>query len=112
MIELFLLLVVLHALCDYPLQGDFLAKAKNRLAPIPGVPWWQALSAHAAIHGGAVALATGHYWIGLLEFAAHWLIDDAKCKGRISFNTDQFLHLACKVAWVALALLASGVRRG
>ena len=32
-------LMVGHALADYPLQGDFLAKAKNRTAPIPGVPW-------------------------------------------------------------------------
>jgi hypothetical protein len=44
-----------HALADYPLQGDFLSKAKNRAAPIPGVPYWQALGAHVAIHGAFVA---------------------------------------------------------
>ena len=32
--------------------GDFLARAKNRTAPIPGFPWWQALTAHAAMHSG------------------------------------------------------------
>ncbi len=96
-------LIAAHALCDYPLQGDFLAKAKNRTAPIPGVPWWQALGAHAAIHGGAVGLITGVWWLGLLEAAAHCLIDDAKCRGRLTFNQDQTLHIVCKVVWVATA---------
>jgi hypothetical protein len=95
-------LIAAHALCDYPLQGDFLAKAKNRSTPIPCVPWWQALGAHAAIHGGAVGLITGVWWLGLLEFAAHFLIDDLKCRGRLSFNGDQAAHLICKVVWVAV----------
>ena len=97
-------LIAAHALCDYPLQGDFLAKAKNRHAPIPGVPWWQALGAHAAIHGGAVVLITGIWWLGLLEAASHFLIDDLKCSGRLSFNGDQAAHVLCKVLWVAVAL--------
>lgn len=104
-----LALIAAHALCDYPLQGDFLAKAKNRLAPIPGVPWWQALGAHAAIHGGAVGLITGVWWLGLAEFAAHFVIDDLKCAGRLgtgatAFNADQIAHLVCKAAWVAVAV--------
>ena len=52
------LLLAAHALCDYPLQGDFLAKAKNPAQPIPGVPWWCAMAAHCAIHAGAVLLVT------------------------------------------------------
>jgi hypothetical protein len=56
---LLIALLTAHALADYPLQGDFLSKAKNRMAPIPGVPWRQALGAHAFIHAGAVALITG-----------------------------------------------------
>ena len=32
-------LLAAHALADYPLQGDFLSKAKNRFAPLIGVPW-------------------------------------------------------------------------
>jgi hypothetical protein len=97
------LLVVGHALCDYPLQGDFLARAKNRVEPIAGVPFWQALSAHSVIHGGAVALVTGMPILGIAEAVAHWLIDDAKCRGRIGFNADQLAHVACKAAWVAIA---------
>lgn len=100
---LFLLLAG-HALADYPLQGDFLAKAKNRAAPIPGVPFWQALGAHALIHGGVVALVTGVWWLGVLEFAAHALIDDAKCTSKIGFNGDQILHVLCKLAWFWIAV--------
>ncbi|MET3929564.1 hypothetical protein ABIE51_001451 [Lysobacter sp. OAE881] len=96
-------LLVGHALADYPLQGDFLAKAKNRSAPIPGIPWWQALGAHAMIHGGFVALITGSVWLGLAEVVCHFLIDDFKCLGRIEFNTDQGLHVACKALWAILA---------
>jgi hypothetical protein len=91
-------------LADYPLQGDFLAKAKNRTMPIPGVPFYQALGAHALIHGGAVSVITGIWWLGLLEAAYHAMIDDAKCTGKIGFNTDQALHVACKIIWTLVAL--------
>jgi hypothetical protein len=99
--ETFALLLAGHAVADYPLQGDFLAKAKNRANPIPGVPWYHGLLPHAAIHGGMVGLITGSMTLGMAEFVAHCFIDDAKCMGRISYNTDQALHVACKVAWVA-----------
>ncbi len=98
--ELLFALLVWHALADYPLQGDFLAKAKNRMTPLPGVPWWQALGAHSLIHAGGVAVLAGSLWLGAAEFAFHFLIDNAKCSGKIGFNTDQAMHVACKVAWV------------
>ena len=97
-----LLLIALiggHFVADYPLQGDFLSKAKNRTAPIPGVPWWQALGAHAAIHGMFVALITGIWWLFFAEAVIHWFTDDAKCRGKLSFNQDQAIHLACKAVW-------------
>lgn len=99
-IELFATLVVGHTIADYPLQGDFLSKAKNRAMPIPGVPWWQALGAHAVMHGGMVWALTGSLFLGLLETILHGLIDDAKCAGRITFNQDQGLHIICKALWV------------
>ena len=99
----FLAMVAAHALADYPLQGDFLSKAKNRAAPIPGVPWYQALGAHAIIHGGAVALITGKPALGIAETVVHAITDDLKCNGRLSFNQDQAIHLACKVLWAFLA---------
>lgn len=98
-----LALIAAHALADYPLQGDFLAKAKNRNAPIPGVPFWQALGAHAIIHGAAVALITKSTKMGLAEAAIHAVTDDLKCRGKISFNQDQAIHAACKVGWFLLS---------
>jgi len=98
-------LIGAHFVCDYPMQGDFLAKAKNRTAPIPGVPYWQALGAHSAIHGAAVALITGVWWLFIFEAVLHWKTDDAKCVGRLSFNQDQAIHMVCKVVWFWLAYL-------
>jgi len=103
------LLVGGHALADYPLQGDFLAKAKNRAAPIPGVPWWQALGAHAAIHGAFVAVITGLWWLAPCEAAIHWLTDDAKCRGKLTYNQDQAIHIGCKALWLVVALAVTHV---
>lgn len=105
MFDMFLLLLVGHFLADYPLQGDFLAKGKNRTAPIPGVPFWQPMTAHAAIHGGLVGVITGSTTLGIAEFLLHWLIDDWKCRGEIDYNTDQFLHICCKLCWVLLMVI-------
>lgn len=112
-LQLFALLLIGHALADYPLQGDFLARAKNRFAAIPGVPWVWALGSHAAIHAGFVWVITGTWWLGLLEFVAHAAIDDWKCavsarvEGRrmqaAAFHMDQIAHVACKLAWAVLA---------
>jgi hypothetical protein len=100
----FFALLIGHALADYPLQGDFLARAKNASNPVPGVPWYQALGAHALIHGGAVWLVTGVWWLGAMEVVVHALIDHAKCTGRITFNIDQGLHVVCKGAYVLILL--------
>lgn len=102
MLEIFALLIFAHFLADYPLQGDFLARGKNRMAPIPGIPFYHPLTAHAVIHGGFVGVITGNLGLGLAEAVIHWIIDDSKCRGRISFGTDQALHLGCKILWVLL----------
>jgi hypothetical protein len=99
-------LLVGHAVCDYPLQGDFLARGKNHKAPLPGVPWYQCLAAHALIQGGAVALTTGSVALGVAEAAAHGVIDFGKCSGWYGFNTDQVLHIFCKLAWTGAMVLA------
>lgn len=103
MLELVFMLLGGHALADYPLQGDFLAKAKNRRAPLPGVPWYWAMGSHALIHGLFVAVLTGSVKLGMAEVVLHVIIDDLKCTGRIGFNTDQLLHIGCKLLWAAIA---------
>lgn len=117
-------LLVGHALADYPLQGDFAAKAKNHRDGVPGVPWTQALAAHSLIQGGFVAALTGSVTLGLAETVAHAAIDYAKSAGwfgspgltmnfydanfvsRRAFHIDQALHVLCKVAWAAIVVLA------
>ena len=101
------LLLFAHALADYPLQGDFLSRAKNRTHPIPGVPWYQAMAAHAFTHAGFVLIITGSLVLAALEFCCHALIDDAKCAQRIGFNADQILHVTCKLSW-CMALVIFG----
>ena len=100
--NLLLYLFAAHALCDYPLQGDFLARGKNHKQPLPGVPWYQCLFAHALIHGGAVALITGSATLGMCEFTVHMVTDWLKCDGKLTFNQDQAIHYACKIAWWAI----------
>lgn len=97
---LFFALVIMHCLCDYPLQADFLAKAKNQRAPIVGIDWPIALMAHAAIHAGGVWTLTGSPLLALVEWVAHIAIDWMKCEGVTTFREDQLAHVACKALWV------------
>jgi hypothetical protein len=97
-------LIGAHCFFDFAGQGDFMSKAKSRSSPIPGVPWAPVLAAHAAIHGAAVAVITGVWWLFLAEAAMHFMTDDAKCSGKIDFNRDQLIHIGCKVVWWGIAL--------
>lgn len=102
---LLLMLCAGHALCDYPLQGDFLARGKNPNAPIPGIPWRQCLFAHALIHAGMVTLITGSVVLGILEFCIHAATDREKCEGKLTFNQDQAIHYGCKLLWAVVAVV-------
>lgn len=106
-ITLFFLLICGHALADYPLQGDFLAKGKNHKAPIDGVPFYHCLAAHSLIHGGFVYLVTGSLFLGLLETICHAFIDFGKCDKLYGLNTDQALHVLCKGVWILLIILGA-----
>lgn len=105
-------LIIGHAVADYALQSDWMAKAKNRhhkTTPPPGAKyqacWYWVLSAHALIHGGAVYVVTGSAYLALLETLIHWCIDFAKCENCISINTDQALHIATKIVIAYLFFL-------
>lgn len=97
MIEIAALLIAAHFVSDYPLQGDFLAKAKFD-GPLRV---WH-LFGHSAIHGGAVLLVTGSVTLALLETIAHMVIDEAKVRGWTTFAQDQALHMVCKALWLVL----------
>lgn len=93
---LLLMLLAAHWVADYPLQGDFLAKAKQQ-GPMRAYH----LIAHAGIHGGAVALVTGSLVFGLVEWMLHTMIDEFKVRGVTSFQQDQAFHIVCKLAYFA-----------
>ena len=96
-------LLASHFVCDYPLQSDFIAVGKSPLkSPHNGVPWYWIMTGHCFTHGLGVALATGNVWLGIAETVVHFVIDVAKCLGYTSINTDQYLHILCKLAWWAL----------
>ena len=100
-------LVFFHFLADYPLQGDFLSKAKNHITPIPHVPWKHALFAHAFIHAGMVYLATGYVYLFFAELIAHSIIDYRKNAGEITFAGDQYAHFICKAVWALVVVIIS-----
>lgn len=103
-ITMFLILAGFHFLCDYPLQGDFLAMGKSSFdKPHFGIPWWHCNFAHAAIHGLAVGLVTKSVTLGLCELACHFAIDYGKSKKWFDINSDQILHLVCKALWAFVA---------
>lgn len=93
----FILLLTSHWLADYPLQGDFLAKAKQE-----GPLRIYHLIAHSGIHGGFVMLVTGSWILGLTEWIAHTIIDELKVKGKTNFALDQALHILCKAVYVII----------
>jgi len=99
-------LIVGHILCDFPLQGDFVSKWKNRHVVLEGKQteiWWLILTYHAIIHGYMVFLITTNPYFGCAECIIHWLTDFTKCEGKLTFNQDQFIHLACKLLWFLLS---------
>lgn len=91
------LLLAAHWVADYPLQGEFLANAKQK-----GPLRFYHLVAHSGIHGAFVMIITGSWILGLTEWIAHTIIDELKVKGKTSFALDQTLHIVCKVFYVAI----------
>ncbi len=107
-------LFVGHAVADFALQSDSMAKGKNRNSSIdlskipPGqklqTVWFYWLTAHAMIHAGAVALATGYVILGIGELILHWIIDWCKCENITTIHIDQILHILCKLLWVYILI--------
>lgn len=107
--KMLFLLLAGHGLVDYTFQTDYVALGKNRHAIPPGydrklhgplqVVWPYVLTAHALEHGLAVMLITGSLGLALAETAAHWVIDFGKCEKWYGIHLDQWLHIACKIAW-------------
>ena len=102
-------LLVGHALGDFVLQSDAMAKGKNRhrneqpagaFSYYPRWGYW--LGAHALVHGGIVSLVTGSVALGMAETLAHALIDFGKNENWYGIDVDQVLHVLCKFAWLGV----------
>jgi hypothetical protein len=102
MIELIFLLIAGHFVADYVFQTDAIATGKNKTLEYAkfGVPWYYWMFTHSITHGLAVFLVTKSIYLGIAETFAHFLIDFAKCEGKINLHVDQFLHVLCKVGWI------------
>ncbi len=98
---LFFAFAIAHALADFPLQGDYLAREKERNPTKNPRDWIIALTAHSLIHGGGVWLVSGSALLGFAEVCLHWLIDLGKGEKKFDIVTDQLLHLGCKAGYVA-----------
>ena len=109
-LQILFALIIAHVLFDYPLQGDFLAKHKNRHYKGEGettpLLWAHCLTAHSLMHAGAVWAITGSFVIGLVELVLHWIIDFVKCEGITNIHTDQLLHILCRVGYVIAIVLS------
>jgi hypothetical protein len=99
---IFAAFVVMHALADFPLQGDYIARQKNRRSADSFSVWVIALSAHCVIHAGGVWIISGSIVYALAELILHGLIDVGKGEGKFGLVTDQLLHLGCKVVYAPL----------
>lgn len=108
--KLFFAFAIGHALGDFPLQGPFISRHKNRHvdpptsddSELPRSLWVYLLSAHSLVHAGFVWVITGSFALGIIEFLLHWIIDFAKSEKWTNFHADQFLHILSKVVYVVL----------
>jgi hypothetical protein len=107
--QILFLLMAGHALADFSLQTEFMAIGKNRNTELGKDHWFYCLTGHAFIQGGIVLLLTGSLGLGITETILHWIIDFLKCENRISFRTDQFLHIFCKITWWACFVIRTSI---
>lgn len=99
-LALFAAFVVVHALADFPLQGEYLARHKSRKGADSRSDWLVALSAHCVIHAGGVWLVSGSLSLAAVELTLHGLTDLGKGEEKYGLVPDQLLHLACKLGYV------------
>lgn len=100
--ELVFMLVAVHCLCDYSLQNDFIAHAKNNNTALGKLYWKWVLPGHGLIHGLGVYIVTGSIVFGIIETILHTLVDHWKNQNYITFNTDQTIHIVIKLWYVAV----------
>lgn len=100
-IDIFILLLFAHFVCDFALQNDRMAIEKVQGKDITlNWRWW--LFAHCSTHALSVSLIASSTLLGIFELIMHWIIDFYKGKKYYSLFVDQFLHVICKLIWCFL----------
>ncbi len=100
-LEIFILLIMGHFVCDFTLQNERMAIEKVKGKDITlNWKWW--LISHSCTHGLAVTLITSNVFLGLMEIILHWIIDWLKGKNYYSLTIDQILHITCKLTWTII----------
>ena len=121
LLVLFSTLIAVHGICDFPLQGQYMAEHKSPRDPYPPNEdkrvWWVIMGLHSTIHGLGVflvlewyaifhdnhSLMVAAFVIATLETLTHFCIDYWKCThGRALLLWDQVTHISCKAMWVIL----------
>jgi len=105
-------LLIGHAVADFALQSEVMSKGKNRHRKPDYIPegqkfvstWGYWMSAHCLIHAGAVYIVTGIWWLAVVQFVFHFILDFIKSDNLTNPNQDQLLHC---IVLVATALIAS-----
>lgn len=105
-LALFAAFLVIHALADFPLQGDYLSRQKSRKHADSRSDWIVALIAHCVIQAGGVWLVSGSLALAGVELVLHCMIDLGKGEEKYGIVVDQALHLILKLAYALL--LANG----
>lgn len=105
--QLFVALLMGHAVADFSLQSEWMLRHKNRhIAPTfePGVKTWPLiLFGHSLVNGALVYSITGNVGLGLIETLAHGVIDYFRCESKYGIYPDQAMHILCKIVWAVLA---------
>ena len=100
-IDILILLLLAHFVCDFALQNDRMAIEKVQGKDITlNWRWW--LFAHCSTHALSVILITSSTLLGIFELIMHWIIDFYKGKKYYSLFVDQLLHVICKLIWCFL----------
>ncbi len=119
LIALYTLFRVKHFACDFLLQTDWMALTKGK----PGREGYTALFVHTGIHGIGTLLVTvlfapALWWLGLVDFVVHSVIDRIKGyytyskgwtpKDRIfwwTLGADQEAHNFTHFAYIVIILM-------
>jgi hypothetical protein len=99
MIELFIVLIMVHALTDIALQSVEFIKMRHPDTKC----WYYFMSSHALINGLGVYLVTGNICVGCAEVVTHFILDTLKITKRISIHADAIGHVLSKAVWVLVA---------